>query len=93
MHEITITNNLGRSVRKKISKEEYEKLFPPFPQKPPTRKQVEYAKAIAETLKIDLPNVENFFEYHNFISRNQERYKQVRYIPYVEINSEEERHE
>ena len=93
MHEIIITNDRGRSVRKKISNEEYEKLFPPLPLKPPTKKQVEYAKAIAETLKIDLPDIEDFFAYHDFISRNKGRYNQVRYIPYAEIDNKEEKYE
>lgn len=93
MYEIIITNVHGRSVRKKISNEEYEKLFPPLPPKPPTKKQIEYAKAIAETLKINLPDIEDFFEYHNFISRNKGRYNQIRYIPYIEIDNEEEKYE
>jgi hypothetical protein len=79
MYEIIITNNKGRTVRKKISKEEYQELFPPLPPKPPTKKQIEYAKAMAETLKIDLPDIEDFFEYSDFIARNKGRYNQVKY--------------
>jgi hypothetical protein len=46
--------------------------------KPPSDDQIKFATAIAETLGLNLPKEENYYEYQDFIWKNERDYRFVK---------------